>query len=86
MLLREIIKDMESVINGSISENRKMNLYSAHDLNVVAVLSVLGVYYPHAPRYSSNVMIDLHEIDGIFYIKVCSYLLRGSITFNIFIF
>ena len=75
MLVRQIINDMVAVRNGSMDRNRKINLYSAHDLNIVAVLKALGVYQPHVPKYSSAVIIELHRINNFFYVKVRYFVL-----------
>ena len=69
-LIRKLIKDMESVRSGSMDKNRKLMLYGAHDLNVVSVLKALGVFYPHVPKYSSAVIVELHLIDQAYYVQV----------------
>ena len=61
---------MESVRKGSMDKNRKLMLYSAHDLNVSAILKNLGIYFPHVPKFSSAVLLELHFIDQLYYVKV----------------
>lgn len=70
MLVRKFTNDMDDVRNRTMNKNRKLMLYSAHDFNVVAVLSALNVYYPHAPKFSSAVIMELHLIHNIYYVKV----------------
>lgn len=71
MILRKIIDDMVARKNGTLDERRKVMLYSGHDFNVVSLLAALGVYSPHVPQYSSAVMIELHEVDKQYTVKVC---------------
>ncbi|XP_043468547.1 venom acid phosphatase Acph-1-like isoform X2 [Leptopilina heterotoma] len=74
MLVRKVTDDMNAVRNSTMDKNRKLMLYSAHDFNVVAVLSALNVYYPHAPKFSSAVIMELHLIHNIYYVKILYYL------------
>lgn len=64
------MEDMNAVKSGSMDENRKVMLYSAHDINVVAVLKALNVYYPHAIKFSAAVILELHLIQQKYYVKV----------------
>ncbi|XP_058801268.1 venom acid phosphatase Acph-1-like [Phymastichus coffea] len=73
MLLRKFIDDMVTYSNGKLDRNRKIFLYSGHETNVVAVLQALGVYYPHVPEYTSAVIIELHEVNSKYYVKVIYY-------------
>ena len=83
MLLGRMINNMVAVRNGLMDRNRKINLFGAHDLNVVALLTALGVYSPHVPKYSSAVIIELHRIGDCFYVKVCYfYLVKGISSSN----
>lgn len=69
MLVRKFIEDMEAVKNDT-NKKRKLMLYSAHDITIAGVLSALNVFYPHAPQFSSAVIVELHLIKKIHYIKV----------------
>ncbi|XP_033225871.1 venom acid phosphatase Acph-1-like [Belonocnema kinseyi] len=73
-LIKKIKENMESVENGSMDENRKLMLYGAHDLNVVAVLEALGVFHSHVPKFSSAVIVELHLIEKAYYVKINYYL------------
>lgn len=73
MLLHRVIDDMVAYADGSLDQNQKIFLYSGHETNVAAVLQALDVYHPHVPPYSSAVIIELHEIDDEYYVKVRKY-------------
>lgn len=64
---------MLAVKNGELG--KKLFLYSAHDVTVVAVLKALGVYFPHVPKFSSATILELHQINGDYFIKVFTFLL-----------
>ena len=53
-----------------MDKNRKINLYSGHDINIFAILKALDVYYPHFPAFSSAVILELHFINQLYYVKV----------------
>ncbi|XP_029165199.1 venom acid phosphatase Acph-1-like [Nylanderia fulva] len=72
-LLRRIINDMEQKINKKLPE-LKINLFSAHDLNVAALLQALNIYNNEIPRYGSCIMIELHEMNNEYFVKVLYYL------------
>ena len=61
---------MVAVANGSSSKPRKINLFSCHDVNVVALLKALDLYEPHIPEYSSGIIIELVLRDDEYYVKV----------------
>ncbi|KAF7266416.1 venom acid phosphatase Acph-1-like [Rhynchophorus ferrugineus] len=71
-LLRKIIEDSQSKVDGSISpETRKMFIYSGHEMNVAAMLLSLGVKkLTDIPAYGSYVLFELHEIDGVYGFKI----------------
>lgn len=64
-----IIDDMDKVINGTL-EDRKINLFSAHDVNVAGMLHALKISEHYYPAYTSSVIIELHEKDGTYFVKV----------------
>ncbi|XP_043474699.1 venom acid phosphatase Acph-1-like [Leptopilina heterotoma] len=74
MLVRKFIEDMDAVRNGTMAKNRKLMLYSTHDLAVAAVLNSLNVYHLHAPEFSSAVFVELHLINETYYVKILYYL------------
>lgn len=69
--LRLVTKTMLDFITGTLNDERKIYLYSGHETNVAAVLKALQLYRPHVPEYSSGVILELHEINSEYYIKVC---------------
>ncbi|XP_051168236.1 venom acid phosphatase Acph-1-like [Leptopilina boulardi] len=74
MLVKKFIEDMKAVGNGSMDKKRKIMLYSAHDITVAAVLKALDVYYPHVPKFSSAVIVELHLIEQKYFVKILYYL------------
>ncbi|XP_029165111.1 uncharacterized protein LOC114936176 [Nylanderia fulva] len=73
ILLRRIINDMKQKINGTLPD-RKINLFSAHDLNVAALLQALNIYNNETPKYGSCIIIELHEKNNEYFVKVLYYL------------
>lgn len=71
-LLQQILNDTSLKINGSSGE-QKLVLYSGHDVNVAYLLIALGAFKPKVPPYGSYVIIEVHEIDEEYYIKVSKY-------------
>ncbi|XP_072749915.1 venom acid phosphatase Acph-1-like [Anoplolepis gracilipes] len=69
VLLRKIINDMNGVINGTLKD-RKINLFSGHDLNVAAMLNALNLFDNTIPPFTSSVIIELHEKNNEFFVKV----------------
>ncbi|KAL6434819.1 hypothetical protein ACFW04_005184 [Cataglyphis niger] len=73
VLLRTIINDMDKIINGTLKD-RRINLFSAHDLNVSAMLHALNIFDFRPPEYTSSIIIELHEKNYKFFVKVVYYL------------
>ncbi|KYN02993.1 Venom acid phosphatase Acph-1 [Cyphomyrmex costatus] len=72
VLLNRLINDMDKVINGTL--NRRINLFSGHDINVSALLLALNISKHHFPQYTSCVIIELHEKNKKYFVKVLYYL------------
>lgn len=73
-VLENMIKKSQNLL---LPSERKMFLYSAHDINVANTLAVLDIFKPHFPHYNSAVMIELHrEPDERYIVKV--YYLRDT--------
>lgn len=70
-LLRIFTKHMLDVVSGTQKKKRKIYLFSGHESNIAAVLHALDLYYPHVPEYSSSIIVELHNIEGTHYVKVC---------------
>lgn len=73
VLLRRIMNDMTEVKNGTLKD-RKINLFSGHDINVAAMLQALNIFDYRIPQYTSSVIIELHEKNDEFFVKVVHYL------------
>ncbi|XP_030756922.1 venom acid phosphatase Acph-1-like [Sitophilus oryzae] len=71
-LLKKILADTESKINGTISpSSRKVFVYSAHDMNVGSFLLSLELYkLVENPPYGSHILIELHKIRGVYGIRL----------------
>ncbi|KAG5332020.1 ACPH1 phosphatase, partial [Acromyrmex charruanus] len=67
-----LINDMNKVINGTL--HRKINLFSAHDINVFGLLLALNVSEQHLPEFTSSVIIELHERNEKYFVKILHYL------------
>ncbi|XP_033302567.1 venom acid phosphatase Acph-1-like isoform X1 [Bombus vosnesenskii] len=72
--LRIVTRHMLNHVTGAQNRERKINLFSGHESNVAAVLHALGVFYPHVPEYSSSVILELHQNNNAYYVKVLNYL------------
>ncbi|KAL7295980.1 hypothetical protein TKK_0010538 [Trichogramma kaykai] len=71
-LLHNVLSHMSDLERGQRAP--KLGLYSGHETNVAAILQTLGLWYPHVPEYSSAVVLELHEKDSQYYVKVLYYL------------
>ncbi|XP_018349039.1 PREDICTED: venom acid phosphatase Acph-1-like [Trachymyrmex septentrionalis] len=72
VLLNRLINDMNKAINGTL--HRKINLFSAHDMNVFGLLLALNISEPHLPEFTSSVIIELHEKNEKYFVKILHYL------------
>ncbi|RUS79984.1 hypothetical protein EGW08_012249, partial [Elysia chlorotica] len=68
-LLKEIISFMKNATKKE-KEMPKFYMYSAHDTTVAALLSALHAFDRHQPIYRALVMVELHEINSEFVVKV----------------
>lgn len=60
---------MNAVINGTLVD-RKINLFSAHDLNVVALFQAMGIFEIEVPAFTSSVIVELREKNGKYFVQV----------------
>ncbi|KAG5305677.1 ACPH1 phosphatase, partial [Acromyrmex insinuator] len=67
-----LINDMNKMINGTL--HRKINLFSAHDINVFGLLLALNVSEQHLPEFTSSVIVELHERNEKYFVKILHYL------------
>jgi hypothetical protein len=63
---------LEGFVNKSEGRlERRMRIYSAHDITLVHVLNTLGVYNYLNPPYASALLFELRQaIDGKHYVTV----------------
>ena len=71
-LIRKVVDGMLDKASEQSPSQRKIFLYSGHELNIVAVLQTLNVWKPHIPSYSSAIIIELYEDLRSYYVKVSS--------------
>ncbi|KAK6015245.1 histidine acid phosphatase [Ostertagia ostertagi] len=69
-LLKDIIERFEAKVNGVLGDKPKLYAYSAHDTTLAAMLSAMGIFPEHFPRYSSAVLLELHRKNGQLIVEV----------------
>ncbi|XP_068907608.1 venom acid phosphatase Acph-1-like [Tenebrio molitor] len=71
-LLQKIVHDTQLKVNASdkVSEERKMYLYSGHEMNIALLLNTLEIFQPHYPPYCSCILIEVHRINNQLGIKI----------------
>ncbi|XP_046545890.1 LOW QUALITY PROTEIN: prostatic acid phosphatase-like [Haliotis rubra] len=70
-LLSHWINLTREKIKNQTTDIVKMNMFSAHDTTVAAILSALRVYNKLSPPYTSTVFMELHQnTSGDFYIEL----------------
>ncbi|CAF3024969.1 unnamed protein product [Rotaria socialis] len=67
-----VIQDVWLNMNSSLHAKpfKKVKIYSAHDTTVSAILSFLGINYPHQPQYASAIFVDLYQQNSSYFVKV----------------
>ncbi|XP_063242521.1 prostatic acid phosphatase-like [Bacillus rossius redtenbacheri] len=69
-MLKEIIENMQAKVNATLSPDRSLYVYSAHDSNVVNTLQALKVFNGILVPYASSVLIELRELNSSYYVTV----------------
>lgn len=73
----EITQNMEQKQHGSLKPDRKMVLYSAHDMTIVNVWRALGFTDLIKPDYGASLFFELHKTrSGTNYevkVSMCSF-------------
>nr|CAH7725656.1 unnamed protein product [Callosobruchus chinensis] len=71
-LVKKIIEDTQARIKDKANKHgKKIHLYSAHESNVAKLLLFLGIFEPpHVPNYGSYIIIEIHEKDEEYGVKV----------------
>ena len=59
LLVGEMVDHMEKKSKNALVPNRKVWMYSAHDLTIANLLMTLNVFDPHCPPYAAMVLIEL---------------------------
>ncbi|KMQ85603.1 prostatic acid phosphatase [Lasius niger] len=71
-IIRAILDNMIAAKNPNPPDT-KIYLYSGHDGNIASLLQVFGLYEPHAPKYSSAIIMELQELNQEYYVKLLYY-------------
>lgn len=62
-LVKEVVDHFKDYIEGKLMpSNRKLFMYSAHDVTVATFLSALQIFNDIQPPYASMVLVELHEL------------------------
>lgn len=69
-LIREIFDRFNNKINGDLSPDRSVWIYSAHDSTIANVLNTLELFQPHFPPYASTIMFELYQTNGDYYVQI----------------
>nr|CAD7443696.1 unnamed protein product [Timema bartmani] len=69
-LLKEIISNTQAKLNGTLSPDRGLYIYSAHDNNVVEMLQTLKVFNGILVPYASAILIELRNKSDEYFITV----------------
>ncbi|KAF5298672.1 hypothetical protein FQR65_LT09652 [Abscondita terminalis] len=70
-LLRKILNDTANKItNKTQPPERKLYIYSGHDFNIAFMQSILGVFTKARPAYASCLILEVHEIENVYGIKI----------------
>ncbi|XP_003700180.1 venom acid phosphatase Acph-1 [Megachile rotundata] len=72
LLLRKMIEDIKTYQMGKLEPyDRKAFLFSAHEMNVAAVVRALGLDEPSVPAYGATVILEtLRDKKGSYYVRV----------------
>nr|XP_012231970.1 PREDICTED: uncharacterized protein LOC105677729 [Linepithema humile] len=69
-IIRAVLNNIKAA---QTSSETKIYLYSGHETNIATLLHAFNVYKPHAPEYSSAVILELLEQDKQYYIRLLYY-------------
>lgn len=73
-LIREILDHCTAKMNGKLSPNRTMFIYSAEDTNIASILNIFSLFAQfgyHVPPYASSLHFDLYKtVDNQFYMQM----------------
>lgn len=60
---------MQKKAHGNLVD-KKMAMFSAHDTTVAVLLRTMGVFNDLSPPYAATVLIELHQMDDEYIVKV----------------
>lgn len=73
-LIREIFDHCTAKIEGTLSPNRTMYIYSVHDTSIVSILNIFGLFAQFGyriPPYASSIHFDLYTTsDSQYYLQL----------------
>lgn len=58
--LKEIIVNALKYIQGNITEDRKILMYSGDDRNIVGILKAMNLWSPHIPTEATSLIFELY--------------------------
>ena len=62
-LVKELVEHFHDYAQSKLTPpNRKLFMYSAHDVTVATFLSALNIFNGIQPPYASMVLVELHEL------------------------
>lgn len=59
--MKEIITHMKQKRAGTLSPDRNLWVYSAHDTTVANFLNTIGVFEVHTPPFAATVLVELRK-------------------------
>ncbi|KAK5649383.1 hypothetical protein RI129_000412 [Pyrocoelia pectoralis] len=69
--LKTILDAVKQKIDGTLNPpDRKIWLFSAHEMNVALMLTSLNAFYRHIPPYGACIMFELHKINDEYGFKI----------------
>ncbi|XP_043470001.1 venom acid phosphatase Acph-1-like [Leptopilina heterotoma] len=67
-------ENMLAVKNQTSKATSKINLYSGHDMNILALYSALNLGKSHISEFSSAIIVELHQQETNYYVKIWYFL------------
>ncbi|XP_031621877.1 lysosomal acid phosphatase-like [Contarinia nasturtii] len=77
-LFKEILEHFVQKANKTLTPDRNLWIYSAHDVTIVTILNALGIFPPKTPTYSSSLFFELHKTGDKFHIEIYYKHERGN--------
>lgn len=80
-LLKEMVGHFQAKRSGSLSPDRKVWFYSAHDATISAFLNTLKVFDIHFPPFSACVIVELRKKSEEYFVTVRNSLIYFNFKF-----